>query len=216
MLYSLILFSSVLKSREHLKAIVPFFHFSICNAWDSYIVPTSFPTHVISVNHNRNWTRCNYGKAIDISARGRIHVRSVITDNFSWLALFLFLSQEDNWRPVYYPCESLSWPVTLLSHRTTTSTMVSSVPSSICLDPLFMRDHLSLLQKPNAASVRLPARHAGNLVTASSCRTSRPSRLTGARTWRWVHFSLKAFPIPLDLSILRLFRSHPCAHATVS
>lgn len=42
-------------------------------------------------------------------------------------------------------------------------------------------------QRPSAASARQRARRAGSLVTASSSRMSRPSRLTGARTWRWVH-----------------------------
>lgn len=39
-------------------------------------------------------------------------------------------------------------------------------------------------QRPSAASARQRARRAGSLVTASSSRMSRPSRLTGARTWR--------------------------------
>lgn len=111
------------------------------------------------------------------------------------------VSRKDNWRPVYYPCESLAWPLTLLSRRTTIRTM--DVVGAVYLPGLFIRDHLSLLQRPNVALARPPARHVGNLVTAFSYRTSRPSRLTGARTWRWVHFTVKAFSILLDLSILR-------------
>lgn len=157
-----------------------------------------------------------------ISSRGRIHAWSVITDDFSWLHSFSpFLRRIIDARSIILASHSLDrWLYSLVGRRH--AQWVSSVPSSIYayiyiyLPGLFMRGYLFLLQRPNAALVRLPAKHAGNLVTASSCRTSRPSRLTGARTWRWVHFSLKAFPIPPDLSILRLFRSLPCAHATLS
>lgn len=116
------------------------------------------------------------------------------------------ISREDNCRPIYYPYESLSWPSTLLSRRTTIRTM--DAVGVVYVPGLFIRDHLSLLQRPNAALARPPARHVGNLVTAFSCRTSRPSRLTGARTWRWVRFTVKAFSILLDLlSILNVLFS---------
>lgn len=86
-----------------------------CNALDSCII--TFPTHVISVSHNRNWMRCNYGKAIDISARGRIHVRSVITDDFSWLRSF-FLRRIIDTRSIILASHSLDqWLYFLVGRR---------------------------------------------------------------------------------------------------
>lgn len=140
---------------------------------NSYL--TSFLIYVTCLcRQNRD---VSYKKVIDISARGKRIYRSMPMIS---LLQSLFLSLSKGSTPsVYYPCESLSQPVILLSCRTTTRTM-----GVVYLPGLFMRDNLSLLQRPNAVLARPPVKHVGNLVTASSCRTSRPSRLTEARTWR--------------------------------
>jgi len=152
-------------------------------------------------------------QSISPLAEGYTSDRSLLTDDFSWPRSFsFFLKRIIDARSIILASHSLDqWLYFLIERRH--AQWCRWCRRLFVSVRLFMRD-LSLLQRPNAASVKLPVKHVGNLVTASFCRTSRPSRLTGVRIWRWVHFSLKAFPIPLDLSILRLFCSLLNAHAT--
>ena len=60
-----------------------------------------------------------------------------------------------------------------------------------------------LFQRPNAALAKPLAKRAGNLVTASSSRMNRPSRLTGARIWPWVN------SLSLSPSLYSFFPSPP-------